>query len=111
MTKISVVSFSYSSSANTRFFLQSNKDEASSALDATGEQDILQRLRRLLESKDNNLSAILFVTHKKSVMKACDRVVILSDGRTIEKGSYDFLDKTKGDQLRKLMMGESSKLK
>ncbi|KAL7486947.1 hypothetical protein ACHAW6_015330 [Cyclotella cf. meneghiniana] len=86
-------------------------DEASSALDAAGEQDILQRLRKLLESKDNNLSAILFVTHKKSVMKACDRVVILSDGRIIEKGSYDFLDKTKGDQLRKLMMGESSNLK
>lgn len=86
-------------------------DEASSALDQAGEQDLLQRLRGLLDNKDNNLAAVLFVTHKKSVMTACDRVIVLHDGKIVEKGSYDFLDKTKGDQLRKLMMGESSVIK
>ena len=85
-------------------------DEASSALDAPTEHDFLQRLRLLLESKENNLSAVLFITHKRSVLQACDRVAVLSHGRIAEKGLYDVLDKTKGDQLRKLMMGESSKL-
>lgn len=52
-------------------------DEASSALDAPTEQDFLRRLRLLLESEDNNLSAVLFITHKKSVIQACDRVAVL----------------------------------
>jgi len=85
-------------------------DEASSALDAPTEHDFLQRLRLLLESKENNLSAVLFITHKRSVLQACDRVAVLSHGRIAEKGLYDVLDKTKGDHLRQIMMGESSKL-
>ena len=76
-------------------------DEASSALDAPTEQDILKRLRFLLESKENNLSAVLFITHKRSVLQACDRVAVLSHGRIAETGAYD-----EGDQLRKLLFGE-----
>lgn len=86
-------------------------DEASSALDGTAEQDLLNRLRFLLDSEDNYLSAVLFITHKKSVLQFCDRVAVLSEGRIIEKGRYDDLDRTKGDQLRNLMMAESSVLK
>ena len=56
-------------------------DEASSALDAESEQRLLCHLRVLLESEDNNLSAVLFMTHKRSVLKACDRVASLKDGR------------------------------
>mmetsp|Transcript_8570 Transcript_8570/g.17285 ORF Transcript_8570/g.17285 Transcript_8570/m.17285 type:complete len:752 (-) Transcript_8570:250-2505(-) len=57
-------------------------DESSSALDAQAEQELLLSLRRLLESDDNNLSAVLFVTHKNSVMNACDRSIMLSEGKT-----------------------------
>mmetsp|Transcript_17190 Transcript_17190/g.24319 ORF Transcript_17190/g.24319 Transcript_17190/m.24319 type:complete len:102 (+) Transcript_17190:1777-2082(+) len=56
-------------------------DESSSALDAQAEQDILLSLRRLLESDDDNLSAVLFITHKNSVINACDRSITLSEGR------------------------------
>ena len=56
-------------------------DEASSALDTESEQRLLRHLRVLLESEDNNLSAVLFMTHKRSVLKACDRVASLKDGR------------------------------
>mmetsp|Transcript_30011 Transcript_30011/g.62731 ORF Transcript_30011/g.62731 Transcript_30011/m.62731 type:complete len:301 (-) Transcript_30011:386-1288(-) len=59
-------------------------DEASSALDALTEKDFLERLRILLDSKDNNISAILFITHKSSVIRACDRVAVLSHGRIVE---------------------------
>jgi len=59
-------------------------DEATSALDALTEKDLLERLRILLDSKDNNISAILFITHKKSVIRACDRVAVLSHGRIVE---------------------------
>jgi len=59
-------------------------DEASSALDPASEQELLQHLRLLLESKDNNLSAVLFITHKRSVWKQCDRLAVLKDGRIAE---------------------------
>mmetsp|Transcript_57295 Transcript_57295/g.121590 ORF Transcript_57295/g.121590 Transcript_57295/m.121590 type:complete len:205 (-) Transcript_57295:441-1055(-) len=71
-------------------------DEASSALDAPTEQDFLRRLRRLLESKENNISAILFITHKRSVLRACNRVAVLSHGRIAEKGYSDLLEKNEG---------------
>jgi ABC-type dipeptide/oligopeptide/nickel transport system ATPase component len=60
------------------------QDESSSALDSRSEQDILLSLRRLLESDDNNLSAVLFITHKKTVMNSCDRSIILSEGRIVD---------------------------
>lgn len=59
-------------------------DEASSALDTESEQRLIRHLRVLLESEDNNLSAVLFMTHKRSVLKACDRVASLKDGRITE---------------------------
>ena len=71
-------------------------DEASSALDQPTEQDSLQRIRVLLESEKSNLSAVLFIAHKRSVMQACDRVAVLSEGRIVEVGVYDALDRTKG---------------
>ena len=61
--------------------LEQQPDESSSALDMQAEQDLLLSLRRLLESDDNNLSAVLFITHKNSVMNACDRSIMLSEGR------------------------------
>lgn len=82
------------------------KDEASSALDGPAEQDFLQRLRLILESKDNNLSAVLFISHKKSVLKACDRVAVLSNGKISEMGVFDSLDSIKGGRLRKEMVDD-----
>ena len=56
-------------------------DESSSALDSLTEKDFLHRLRELVNSEDNNLSAVIFMTHKQSVLQACDRVAVLTDGR------------------------------
>ena len=64
-------------------FTSTSQDESSSALDAQAEQDLLLSLRRLLESDDNNLSAVLFITHKKTVMNACDRSIMLSEGKIV----------------------------
>ena len=82
-------------------------DEASSALDLPSEQEILQRLRHTLESEDNNLAAVLFITHKKSVLRACDRVAVLSNGRIAEMGVFDSLDSVRGGRLRKEMVDDS----
>ena len=82
-------------------------DEASSALDGPSEQDFLQRLRLTLERKENNLAAVLFITHKKSVLRACDRVAVLSGGRIAEMGEFDSLDSIKGGRLRKEMVDDS----
>lgn len=82
-------------------------DEASSALDGPSEQDFLQHLRLTLENEENNLAAVLFSTHKKSVLKACDRVAVLSNGRMAEMGVFDSLDSVKCGRLRKEMMDDS----
>ncbi len=84
-------------------------DEASSALDSPSEQEILQRLRHTLESEDNNLAAVLFITHKKSVLRACDRVAVLSNGRIAEMGVFDSLDSIRGGRLRKEMVDDSAR--
>eukprot|EP00956_Cyclotella_meneghiniana_P001946 scaffold2132_cov66-Cyclotella_meneghiniana.AAC.7 len=60
-------------------------DEASSALDQKSENDLLQSLRTLIKSESDNLAGVLFVTHKKNVMRACDRVVLLHDGNIIDQ--------------------------
>lgn len=59
-------------------------DESSSALDSLTEKDFLHRLRELVNSEDNNLSAVIFMTHKQSVLQACDRVAVLTDGKIQE---------------------------
>ncbi len=64
-------------------------------------------MRLLLESKDNNISSILFITHKKSVLRACDRVLVLSKGEIVEVGEFDSLDKLGGDELKRLMEGNN----
>lgn len=92
-------------SKSTNIVSQSPKDEASSALDGPTEKDILLRLRRLLESKENSISSILFITHKKSVLRACDRVLVLSKGKIVDAGDFGMLDDASGDQLKRLMEG------
>jgi ATP-binding cassette subfamily C protein len=57
-------------------------DEATSAIDVAGEQDILERLRAL-----KPLPTIVIIAHRAESLVLCDRVLRLDAGRCVEEGS------------------------
>ena len=59
-------------------------DEATSALDATVQRQIVRLLARLSDEHD---LALLFICHDIAlVAEACDRVIVMSEGRIAEEG-------------------------
>ncbi|KAJ9120743.1 hypothetical protein QFC22_002674 [Naganishia vaughanmartiniae] len=58
-------------------------DECTSALDPENQRMVLDTIMRVKEDKTT-----IFITHKADVMKRCDRVLCLEDGRIAESGSY-----------------------
>jgi ABC-type dipeptide/oligopeptide/nickel transport system ATPase component len=62
-------------------------DEPTTALDATIQMELLALLRRLQSERD---LTVLVVTHDLGVVAAlCDRVVVMKDGRIVERGTVD----------------------
>ncbi len=57
-------------------------DEATSALDGASEASLLQNLRRAGSGR-----TLVMVTHRRSVLAACDRAVLLQGGRIVRAGS------------------------
>ena len=56
-------------------------DEATSALDLATETRLLQNLRRAGSGR-----TIIMVTHRLSLLAACDRAILLRDGRVVRDG-------------------------
>jgi len=59
-------------------------DEATSSLDAASEARILDNCRR-------RGCTVLVTTHRRFVLNACDRVMVLQNGRIAEEGLFDAL--------------------
>jgi ABC-type bacteriocin/lantibiotic exporter with double-glycine peptidase domain len=57
-------------------------DEATSALDSASEACLLRNLRRAGRGR-----TIVMVTHRRSVLAACDRAILLQAGRVLRAGS------------------------
>ncbi|MCS6243056.1 MAG: ABC transporter ATP-binding protein [Opitutus sp.] len=78
-------------------------DEATSALDTLSEQLISQALEHNLGDR-----TAVFIAHRLSTVKHCDRIFVLSGGALIQSGTYDelvateglFQDLVRGQQLR-----------
>jgi ATP-binding cassette subfamily B protein len=62
-------------------------DDATSALDALTEREILHNLRGLNQSGDR-LTTVLLVASKLSTVLLADRVLLLTDGRIADRGSH-----------------------
>lgn len=67
-------------------------DEATSALDANNEKTIMEKLDVFFESK-----TVVVIAHRLSTVKNAHQIVVLDDGKIIEKGTHKELVKQKGN--------------
>lgn len=77
-------------------------DEPTSALDALAESEIYERYGLLIEDKTN-----VFISHRLSSTKFCDRIIVLDGGQIIEEGTHDELI-TKNGEYTKMFNIQSS---
>ena len=61
-------------------------DEPSSALDPIAEYDLFKNI-----AKEGNEHTLLFISHRLSSVKHCDKVFMLEKGRLVEEGSHEEL--------------------
>lgn len=66
-------------------------DECTSALDGANQTAVLDAIRGAKQGRTT-----VMVTHKVEVMRMCDRVVVIEDGRTVEEGRYETLVERRG---------------
>lgn len=67
-------------------------DEATSALDANNEKVIMEKLNTFFENK-----TVVVIAHRLSTVKNADQIVVLEQGKIIEVGNHDSLEKQKGN--------------
>ncbi|MCR5094484.1 MAG: ABC transporter ATP-binding protein/permease [Lachnospiraceae bacterium] len=70
-------------------------DEPSSALDPIAEYELFNNIAK--EGKEHTL---LFISHRLSSVKHCDKVFMLEKGQIIEEGSHDELMKLNGSYAK-----------
>lgn len=61
-------------------------DEATSALDSSTEGEILTALRSLANDRTS-----IFIAHRLTTAMQCDEIVVLEEGRVVERGSHEVL--------------------
>ncbi len=61
-------------------------DEATSALDTVSERMVQEAFSRILPGK-----TAIFIAHRLSTVKDCDRIIVLDEGRVIQDGTFEQL--------------------
>jgi ATP-binding cassette subfamily B protein len=68
-------------------------DEATSALDSLTEEEISKTIREISGSKDR---MIVLIAHRLSTIMHADKIIVLEQGKIIEKGKHEELLELKG---------------
>jgi ATP-binding cassette subfamily B protein len=66
-------------------------DEATNALDANNEKIIIENLVKFYEGK-----TVIIVAHRLSTVKNADQIIVLDNGKVVEKGNHETLTRLKG---------------
>jgi len=61
-------------------------DEATSSLDTEAEQEVQRALNKLMEGRTT-----LVIAHRLSTVRRADAIIVIEDGRIVEKGAHDEL--------------------
>lgn len=77
-------------------------DEPTSALDPIAENNIYENINKLVGNKN-----AIFVSHRLSSTRFCDRVVLLHNGKLMEDGTHEELMKKNGRYARMFEMQAS----
>lgn len=81
--------------ALSRAFLKNSSivifDDTFSALDNKTEQEVLKNIKKLVENK-----TCIIVSNRISDIKDCDNIIVMENGRIIEKGNHDSLLEKRG---------------
>ena len=67
-------------------------DEPTAALDPLSEAEIYENFNSLIENK-----TAIYISHRMSSCKFCDRIVVLKDGEIVEDGTHESLMELKGE--------------
>ncbi|KAL8752461.1 MAG: hypothetical protein Q9199_005733 [Rusavskia elegans] len=76
-------------------------DEATSALDGESARGIRELVRRLRGQG----VGVLMVTHDREMMRVCEEIVVVKEGRVEERGGFDELVLRRVGELRRLLGG------
>lgn len=66
-------------------------DEATNALDARNEREIVENLDRFYEGR-----TVVIVAHRLSTVNNADKIIVLDKGRIVEEGTHSTLTAAKG---------------
>jgi ATP-binding cassette subfamily B protein len=61
-------------------------DEATASVDPENEQNIQQAINALIKDK-----TLIVIAHRLSTIKAADQILVLEEGKLVEKGIHDDL--------------------
>lgn len=72
-------------------------DEATSALDSESEKQIQEAMRKLMRDRTS-----IIIAHRLSTVQYADEIIVLKDGRIVEKGDHASLSRHKGEYYKYL---------